>query len=109
MLMMANRTILAGHARALPCVAHDPEARLRDTAASRGITERSAYGTVTDLAGAGYVARQKNGRRNRCQTRAHLPLPEPGSQERTAGHVLALSCRHRREAVTARCRARWMI
>ena len=90
MLMMAKWTFLTGHARALLCVAHDPEVRLRDIAASRGITERSAYGTVTDPAEAGYVARQKNGRRSRCQTRAHLPLPEPGSQERTAGDVLAL-------------------
>jgi hypothetical protein len=51
MLMMANRTFLASHARALLCIAHDPEVRLRDIAASRGITERSAYGTVTDPAG----------------------------------------------------------
>lgn len=66
----------------------DPEVLLRDIAASRGITGRSAYRTVTDLAGA--VVRQKNRRRNRYQTQAHLPLPEPGSQERIAGDVLAL-------------------
>jgi len=36
------------------------------------------------------VVRQNNRRRNRYQTRAHLPLPEPGSQERIAGDVLAL-------------------
>jgi hypothetical protein len=47
----ANRTFLASHARALLPIAHDPEVRLRDIAASRGITERSAYGTVTDPAG----------------------------------------------------------
>ena len=49
-----------------------------------GITQRSAYGTVTGPAEAGYEVIQKNRRRNRYQTRAHLPLPEPGSQERTA-------------------------
>jgi hypothetical protein len=32
------------------CIAHDPGARLRDIAASLGITERSAYGIVADLA-----------------------------------------------------------
>jgi hypothetical protein len=32
------------------CIAHDPGARLRDIAASLGITERSAHGIVTDLA-----------------------------------------------------------
>ena len=55
-----------------------------------GITERSAYGTVTGPAEAGYEARQTNRRRNSYQTRAHLTLPEPGSHERTAGDVLAL-------------------
>ena len=87
---MANVTFPTSRARALLRIAHNPEARLRDIAASRGITEPSAHGTVTDPAKAGYMVRQKNGRRSRCQTRAHLPLPEPGSQERTAGDVLAL-------------------
>jgi hypothetical protein len=50
MLMMANWTTWA-----LPCTAHDPEVRLRGPAASRGITERSANGTVTDLAEAAAV------------------------------------------------------
>jgi hypothetical protein len=36
--------------------------RLRDIAARLGITERSAYGIVTDLAQAGYVVKQKDGR-----------------------------------------------
>jgi hypothetical protein len=52
MLMMANRTFLASRAQALPCIAHDPEVRLRDIAADEGISEHSAYGTVTDPAGA---------------------------------------------------------
>jgi hypothetical protein len=36
------------------------------------------------------VVKQKDGRRNRYQIQAHLPLPEPSSQERTVGEVLAL-------------------
>ena len=90
MLMVANWTFLTNHARALLCIAHDPGVRLRDIAASLGITERSAYGIVTDLAEAGYIAKQKNGRRNRYQIQAHLPLPEPTRRERTVGDVLAL-------------------
>jgi hypothetical protein len=89
MFMVANWTFLARRARALPCIAYDPEVRVRDFG-QPGITERSAYRTVTYPAEAGYEVNQKNGRRNRYQTRAHLPLPEPGSQERTAGDVLAL-------------------
>ena len=71
--MMANWTFLTSHAWAMLCIAHDPGVRLRDIAASRGITERSAYGTVTDLAKAGYVVRPKNGRLGHYQTRAHQP------------------------------------
>jgi hypothetical protein len=64
--------------------------RLRDVAVSLGITERSAYGIVTDLAEAGYVLKQKTGRRNRYQIQAHMPLPEPTSQQLAIGEVLAL-------------------
>jgi hypothetical protein len=87
---VASWTFLTNHARVLLCIAHDPGVRLRDIAASLGVTERSAYGIVSDLAEAGYVVKQKDGRRNRYQIQAHLPLPEPSSQERTVGDVLAL-------------------
>jgi DNA-binding MarR family transcriptional regulator len=52
-LVMANRSFLTSHARVLMCIAHDRGARLRDIAASLGITEHSAHGIVTDLAGPG--------------------------------------------------------
>jgi DNA-binding MarR family transcriptional regulator len=87
---MADWSFLTNHARVLMCIAHDPGARLRDIAAGLGITERSAYGIVTDLAQAGYIVKQKDGRRNRYEIQVHLPLPEPSSQERTLGEVLAL-------------------
>ncbi len=90
MCLVANWTFLTNHARALLCIAHDPGARLRDIAASLGITERSAYGIVADLAEAGYIVKHKDGRRNRYQIQAHLPLPEPTRRERTVGEVLAL-------------------
>ena len=85
-----NWGFLTSHARVMLCIAHDPGVRLRDIAATLGITERSAYGIVTDLAEAGYVVKQKDGRRNRYQVQAHLPLPEPTGRERTVGEVLAL-------------------
>jgi NAD(P)-dependent dehydrogenase (short-subunit alcohol dehydrogenase family) len=45
---------------------------------------------VTDLAEAGYVVKEKDGRRNRYQIQAHLPLPGSASRERTIGEVLAI-------------------
>jgi hypothetical protein len=83
-------SFLTNHARVLLCIARDPGVRLREIAASLGITERSAYGIVTDLAASGYVVKQKDGRRSRYQVQAHLPLPEPGSQEPAIGEFLAV-------------------
>ena len=87
---MTSWTFLTNHARVLLCVAHDPGARLRDIATSLNITERTAFGIITDLAEAGYVVKEKDGRRNRYYVQAHLPLPEPAGRERTVGEVLAL-------------------
>jgi MarR family protein len=87
---VASWTFLTNHARVLLCVAHDPGVRLRDIAASLDITERSAFGIITELAEAGYVVKEKDGRRNRYHIQAHLPLPEPDGQERTIGEVLTL-------------------
>jgi Winged helix DNA-binding domain len=87
---MASWTFLTYHARVLLLVAYDPGARLRDIAASLDITERSAFAIITDLAEAGYVVKEKNGRRNRYHVQAHLPLPEPDGRERTVGEILAL-------------------
>jgi hypothetical protein len=64
--------------------------RLRDIAASLNITERSAFGIITDLAEAGYLVKEKNGRRNRYHVQSHLQLPEPDGRERTVGEILAL-------------------
>ncbi|HEX2819307.1 MAG TPA: winged helix DNA-binding protein [Streptosporangiaceae bacterium] len=87
---MASWTFLTNHALALLCVAHDPEMRLRDIAASLDITERSAFGIISDLVEGGYVVKEKDGRRNRYHIQAHLPLPEAAARERTVGEVLAL-------------------
>jgi len=87
---VADWGFLTTHARVLLCIAHDPGARLRDIAASLDITERTAHGIVTDLTEAGYVVKQKDGRRNRYQIQAHLPLPEPGTREPAVGEVVAL-------------------
>jgi hypothetical protein len=83
-------TFLTNHGRVLLCIARDPGIRLRDIAASVGITERSAFGIVTDLADAGYLVKERDGRRNRYEVQAHLPLREPTSRERTIGEMLAL-------------------
>src|ERR1700756_300509 len=87
---VAEWSFLTNHARALLCIAHDPGARLRDIATTLEITERRAFGIVTDLTDAGYVLKEKDGRRNRYRIQDHLPLPEAIGRERTIGEVLEL-------------------
>jgi MarR family len=87
---MVSWSFLTNHARVLLFIARDPGARLREIAASLGLTERSAHAIVNDLADAGYVVKQKDGRRNRYQIQAHLPLPEAGHGDLAIGEVLAL-------------------
>ena len=87
---MADWSFLTNHARVLLCIAHDPGARLRDIAADLDITERTAHGIITDLVEAGYVVKEKDGRRNRYQIEANLPLREPASREPAIGEVLAV-------------------
>ena len=87
---MATWGFLTNHALVLLCIARDPGVRLRDIAASVGITERSAFGIVTDLAEAGYIVKEKGGRRNRYRVEADLPVPESADRRLVIGDLLAL-------------------
>jgi DNA-binding transcriptional ArsR family regulator len=87
---VAQWSFLTNHARALLCIAHDPGLRLRDMAEELGITERSAFAIVSDLTEAGYVVKERDGRRNRYSIQRHMPLPDSTGRERTVGEVLNL-------------------
>lgn len=88
MTAMSGWSFLTNHGKVLVCIADDPGVRLRDIAERVGITERSAFGIVTDLIAAGYVVKSKDGRRNSYEVQAHLPLREAISRQRTIGDVL---------------------
>jgi hypothetical protein len=85
---MTNWSFLTKHGRVLLCIARDPAVRLRDIATDLEITERSAYAIVGDLANAGYVVKEREGRRNRYIIQRELPLPESTRPEWTIGEVL---------------------
>jgi DNA-binding MarR family transcriptional regulator len=79
---------LTNHAHVLVCIARDPGIRLRDIAAAVGITERGAHRIVSELVDEGYVARERQGRRNRYQVKTKLPLPHPLAEEHEVGDLL---------------------
>jgi len=82
-------SFLTNHARVLLCIAQDPGIRLREIGEALGITERSAHRIVVELAEAGYISRQRNGRRNDYTIQSHLPLPDPLAREQKLGDRLA--------------------
>jgi DNA-binding MarR family transcriptional regulator len=87
---MAAWSFLTNHARALLFIAGNPDARLRSIAAALDVTERTAFGIVADLSEAGYVLKEKEGRRNRYQIQMHLPLQDPITRQRTIGEMVEL-------------------
>jgi DNA-binding IclR family transcriptional regulator len=95
-------SFLTNHARTLVYIAQHADARLRDIGDALGVTERTAFAIVADLTEAGYVVKERDGRRNRYAVQAHLPLPDPVAQERTVGEVLELLAEVRRPGPPAR-------
>ena len=91
--VMESWNLLTKHGRVLVCIARDPRIRLREIADALEITERSAYALVGDLVAAGYLVKQRDGRRNRYVIQWQLPLPDPSLPERTIGEVLELFLR----------------
>jgi hypothetical protein len=79
---------VTNHAHVLACIAADPNVRLRDIAATVGITERSAAHIVTDLEGAGYLTKTRDGRRNRYELHGELPLRHPHHRHHTVGELI---------------------
>ncbi len=81
--------IFSNHGLVLLFVAAHPEARERDIAGAIGITERSTTRIVSDLAAAGYIDRQRTGRRNLYRVNLEVPLLHPLWKGRTVRDFLA--------------------
>lgn len=79
---------ITNHAHVLQCIAADPTARMRDIATTVGITERAAAAIVSDLEEFGYLTKTREGRRNRYEVHAELPLRHPQHRHRTAGDLI---------------------
>jgi len=83
-------SFLTNHAQVLLCIAHDPGIRLREIGETVGITERAAHRIVSDLAAAGFLARERQGRRNHYTIESDLPVPDPLARTRKNGELLDL-------------------
>jgi predicted ArsR family transcriptional regulator len=83
-------TFLTRHAQALLCIADDPGIRLRDIGDRLGVTERAAHRIVGELEAAGYISRERRGRRNYYTVRHEAPLPDPVARDQKVGDLLGV-------------------
>ena len=87
---MGNWTLFSNHGHVLVCLARDSEARLRDVAASVGITERAVQKIVRDLQDGGMVSVTKHGRRNRYRIHKKQSLRHDLEANCTLGDLVKL-------------------
>lgn len=86
----AEWTFLSNHGHVLVCLSRHPDMRLRDVAQQVGLTERAVQKILVDLEGAGFIRREKVGRRNHYEIHPHQPLRHPLEAHRTVAQLLKL-------------------
>jgi DNA-binding MarR family transcriptional regulator len=81
-------TFLTNHAHVLLAIARTPDLRVREIAELVGVTERTAMQIVVDLEEAGYLERERLGRRNRYRVRKHQQLRHPLEEHHDVSELL---------------------
>jgi hypothetical protein len=81
-------TLLTGHGHVLVEIARNPDARLRDIAAVAGTTERAVQAIISDLEAAGYLTREREGRRNRYTVHTESLFRHPAQEGHRVGPLL---------------------
>ena len=81
---------VTNHTQVLLCIARDPDARVREIAASVGITERAAQRIVHDLVESGFVERERIGRRNRYLINRKVRMRHRAQEDHEIGELLDL-------------------
>lgn len=88
--MAEQWTLLTNHGRVLLIIASDHDVRLRDVASSVGITERSVQMIVADLEEAGYISRERRGRRNHYSVNSGKHFRHPHEAGHRVGELIGL-------------------
>jgi DNA-binding MarR family transcriptional regulator len=88
-------TYLTNHAHVLVCLAHEPDALMREVAARVGITERAVQSIVADLVDAGVLTRTRLGRRNHYVVDEDARLRHPIESSASVRELLRLVNRRR--------------
>ncbi|HWQ01274.1 MAG TPA: winged helix-turn-helix domain-containing protein [Gaiellaceae bacterium] len=81
---------LSNHTQVLLCISRDPNMRFRDIAQIVGITERATQRIVADLIDAGYIDRERVGRRNRYHLNTDIKMRHAAQADHEIGELLNL-------------------
>ncbi|MCC7088553.1 MAG: winged helix-turn-helix transcriptional regulator [Chloroflexi bacterium] len=86
---MSDWSLLTNHANVLLCITEEPDIRLRDLAEKVHISERAVKRIVADLEKGGYLARERNGRRNHYEVNTAATLNGPIAQGLQLGALIS--------------------
>ena len=83
-------TFLSNHGHVLVAIKEQPDARLRDLAGRVGISERAVQLILGDLERAGYVVKERTGRRNNYTVTSGLHLRHPAERDSSVDDLLSI-------------------
>jgi uncharacterized membrane protein len=83
-------TFLSNHGHVLVAIMERPDARLRELAATVGISERAIQLIVADLESGGYVVKSKSGRRNHYSVTSGGRLRHPAECAGSVDDLLSI-------------------
>lgn len=83
-------TFLTNHGHVLLAVTRSRDARVSEIAAQVGISGRATLTILKDLESAGYLSRQRNGRRSHYTVDGHRPFRHPAVAAHEIGELLAV-------------------
>lgn len=83
-------TFLTNHGHVLLAVTRSRDARVSEIAAQVGISGRATLSILKDLESAGYLSRQRNGRRSHYTVDEHRPFRHPTVAAHEIGELLAV-------------------
>jgi predicted transcriptional regulator len=92
---MPEWTLISNHGLVLAYIAKNPQSTAREIASAINVTEWTVRKIIDGLEAAGYIERQKVGRRNIYRTNPHLYMRHETIRDVRVGDLLkALGWRH---------------
>ena len=81
-------TLLTSHGRVLLLIAANPQIKVREIAEQAQITERAASGITADLEDAGYLTKQRHGRRTTYAVHPEVAFRHPAESDHRVGELI---------------------